>query len=409
MDLYIGADWSATFVSCAVARGAEPARDAGKAKRSLDSIQELFERCGVEADDHVHVVIEAGDEGWVRLFHAKGADVHVVDPKQAKRFGESLRSSGAKDDKGDARTLVAIGQSPRHLPSPWSAPSRVHRSLGVLAVDHEQLTIDIGRIQQRIRGDLRQHMPAVAGLLPNLRSKWVRRLLHAVPTPWHAKGMSRAEFDEAIADSRIRPAVLEAVWTALTATENPWMEEDDAQTYASVMRRRLANLAHLDEALHAIDRQIDELTAAIPARALLETMAGVGLQQGVVLVLNGVEQATTRDEVANRMGATPVFRGSSTTPDGRPKGGARMRRAASPRAKRAVYLIGRLASQRLAWARAMYTDARSRGQSAAAAYRRIARSVLRILTAMLSHNEPYDDARYIAVLKTKGVPWAANL
>jgi hypothetical protein len=56
----------------------------------------------------------------------------------------------------------------------------------------------------------------------------------------------------------------------------------------------------------------------------------------------------------------------------------------------------------------MYVDARARGQTAATAYRRIARSLLRILTAVVRTGEPYDDARYVASLKAKGVPWASN-
>jgi len=46
---------------------------------------------------------------WVQLFHAAGATVHVVvDPKQARRFGEWLCSSQAKDDARDARTLTEL-------------------------------------------------------------------------------------------------------------------------------------------------------------------------------------------------------------------------------------------------------------------------------------------------------------
>ena len=55
----------------------------------------------------------------------------------------------------------------------------------------------------------------------------------------------------------------------------------------------------------------------------------------------------------------------------------------------------------------MYADARQHGQNAAHAYRRIARSLLRILTAMARDGKPDDDARYLRALQAKGVPWAA--
>ncbi|MEZ4236733.1 MAG: hypothetical protein R3F59_11375 [Myxococcota bacterium] len=116
-----------------------------------------------------------------------------------------------------------------------------------------------------------------------------------------------------------------------------------------------------------------------------------------------------RDEAAIRMGASPVFVGSGRTRDGRNKGTVRMRKSAPSRARCACYLIGRLAMQRLDWAKAMYKDARRRKQSAATAFRRIARCVLRIQTSMARTGTLYDNDRYVASLKAHGVPWAAAL
>ena len=116
-----------------------------------------------------------------------------------------------------------------------------------------------------------------------------------------------------------------------------------------------------------------------------------------------------RDEASIRLGASPVFVGSGKHRDGRSKGHARMRRAAPSRGRRATYLIGRLVTPRHAWAKAMYEDGRKRGQKAATVYRRITRSVLRILTAMLRSGKPYDEAQYVASLKANGVAWAKAL
>lgn len=57
----------------------------------------------------------------------------------------------------------------------------------------------------------------------------------------------------------------------------------------------------------------------------------------------------------------------------------------------------------------MYDDGRKRGQKAATVYRRITRSLLRILTAMLRSGKPYDEAQYVASLKANGVAWAKDL
>jgi len=57
----------------------------------------------------------------------------------------------------------------------------------------------------------------------------------------------------------------------------------------------------------------------------------------------------------------------------------------------------------------MYAAGRKRGLSAGTAFRRVSRSLLRILTAMLRDGQVYDEARYVRALQAKGVHWAQEL
>jgi hypothetical protein len=354
-------------------------------------------------------MLEAGAEGWARLFHAAGAIVHIVDPKQAKRFGESLHSSGAKDDARDSQTLALMGMSPPHRSAPWVPDSAVRTQLDVLSRGHEQLTNDLGRTQQRLREILREHMPLVNAAICDVSSAWVGNLLRAIPTPWHARDLSRSAFDDIFVKSGAHRKTREALWDALGRTEAPWLVEAVAGALALRVRQLLDLLERLVAQLAEVDRELDALTRPLNVRSILESVAGIGMNLSVALMLFGLEDVpANRDEVGIRMGSSPVFAGSGKTPKGKPKGHARMRRAAPSRARRAVYLLGRLASQHLDWGGAMYTHARQRGQNAATAYRRIARCLLRIITAMVRNNEPYDNARYVAALQAKHVPWAPS-
>ncbi len=78
-------------------------------------------------------------------------------------------------------------------------------------------------------------------------------------------------------------------------------------------------------------------------------------------------------------------------------------------ASKAAFALGAQAVRRLVWARAMYHDGRSRGQKHGTAIRRVARSLLRILCAMLRNGTSYDEAHYVRVLQAKGVEWAMSL
>ena len=101
MEVYVGADWSAKQLVCATAVGDEEPRAITGAGPSLQEVRDLLARVRQRhsADGEIHVLIEAGASGWVRLLDQAGATVYVVDPKQAKRYAESLCSSGAKADK----------------------------------------------------------------------------------------------------------------------------------------------------------------------------------------------------------------------------------------------------------------------------------------------------------------------
>ncbi len=409
MQAYVGADWSAKRLVCAVAVGDGKPRRIGGAEPSLASVQELIRRVrDLEPQiTEVLVVIEAGAPGWVKLLHEAVAIVHVADPKQAKRFAESLSSSGAKADGRDATTLVHMLRSPPHRPRVWE-PEAELEPLRRLSAMHEQLTKQLTQTKQRLRDRLKELMPLVNAELNNLASAWVVRFLEAVPTPWHATGLDETAFTKLTKGGSVERR--QRLWQALAASQAPWLTEELAEVEALHVLTLLEQLRQLTEQLGAVSDRIEKQTKAFAARPLLESVTGIGLlQMSALLAFAFGMPVTSRDHAGTQMGACPVFVGSGTRADGSPKGHARMRRSANYRARRTMYLLGFISTRHLTWAAAMYADGRRRGQSAATAYRRIARSLLRILTAMVRNQQPYDEARYVAALKAKGVAWAESL
>ncbi len=409
MSVYVGADWSARRVVCATAVGHDKPRSIKGAEASLDSIRDLLQRVRQRhpEGEEVHVLLESGAAGWVQLFSAAGAVVHVADAKQAKRFAESLCSSGAKADRRDARTLVHMLRSPAHCPAPWE-PEPALEPLRRLGTTREQLGKEHTRLVQQVRAIQREYMPLVDACLGALSTRWARRFLHAAPTPWHALRLDRADVERLT--KRCHDERREGVWQAIQRTEAPWVDEALADIEALHVRGLLDRLELVVEQLAVVDAKLDEMLSQFAEWPLLDTVGGIGRQLAAVLLQFALGTTPThRDQAGIQMGASPVFIGSATDKRGNPKGHARMRRAASPRARRGTYLLGRLAQQNLSWARAMYADGLAHGQSSATAYRRIARSLLRILTAMVRDGKPYNDGQYVAALKANGVAWAAGL
>lgn len=412
MDVYVGVDWSATGVDCTVGIGDGRGRRIRGATRTLASVKDLLGRVRalVPDADQVRVCIEAGAQGWLELFHHAGAVVHAADPKQAKAFAESLCSSGAKDDGRDSDNQLAMLRSPHHCPKVWKPSDDVHAQLVVLGGLHETLTAESVSVQQRLRSFLREQMPAVEEVLKDLTREWTHTFLREVPTSWHASKLTQAAFAKLLEGSGAHKATRDRLWEALQASTSPWLSECLARTLGMRVQALVEQIELFSRQLANTERELNALTADMSLRKQLETVGGIGAKTANRLLLYAFEEEPEhRDHASIQLGASPVFRGSAKTKKGTPKGKAVMRRSVAPRARATSYLLGRQASLELAWAGAMYADGKGRGQGAATVYRRIARSVLRILTAMHRTGDAYDDARYVATLKAKGVPWAAGL
>ena len=410
VTVYLGADWSAADLKTAVAIGDGPPRRFKGVKRDYESVKAVVDAARARGGEgaEVRVAIEAGAPGWVELLHHAGAVVFVVDPKQAKSFAASMCSSGAKDDVRDAVALTEMVRSPRHTQSPWAPATDEQAVIELLATAHEQAQKLLTAAIQRVRAMLREVFPTLEAALGAIDTAWAVRLLRAAPTPWHAANLGEAALTEAM--SGAREGGRKAVREAFAKGASPGWSKERAAGVATTLGLLLDQMVFQQEQLARVERELTDRTATYSVRTLAETMGGIKTKMALRLVEGGVPSApANRDEISVLMGSSPVFVGSGTTRKGDPRGHAQMRRAVPARSRATTYLVGRLAAQEMRWAKAMYADARARGQNAAHAYRRIARCVYRILSAMLTTGEAYDEVRYIAGLKARGVPWAEKL
>src|SRR5262249_7079002 len=151
-----------------------------------------------------HVMIEGGAEGWYQRFLAIGAVVHVIDPKQANNFAKSLKSSGAKDDNGDSEMLAQMGSSPLHISPAWKPETDLSQQIEILGSGHDVATTEMVRAEQRIRAILREHMPILDSAITDISFAWVAALLRKAGTPWHAKRLSKTQFEAIMSTYRTR-------------------------------------------------------------------------------------------------------------------------------------------------------------------------------------------------------------
>ncbi len=405
MLVQMGIDW-ARRESVARLRCGEKHRKL-KVVRSLEGVDELMaaaQQLGGN-DVGVEVSIEAGDAGLAAALHAREAVVYVQDAKQARRFAESLTSSGAKDDERDAETLLRMLDSSHHRIEAWEPPEALRETAGVLLDDHDDVLSKIQRATNQLREELVKVHPALERSLSQMWTQAALAVVEAVPTWQDGAALSEHDREELLGRCRFHSKRRAAIVSALA---EPWvaMASEVRAAHAARVRRLVGELRQLRKQQADIDSAMDKLAERYTESTTLRSTPGIGVTLAIsLLALGAVNLAQgDRDDLAVWCGASPVKRQS-----GKSLNVVRMRKSAPVRGRRTSYLLAMQAMMRLKWAKAQYAYLRQHGKNHGTALRIIARSLLRLLAALLRTGEAYDETRYIKALQSKGVVWAQGV
>lgn len=403
MQVWIGADWDKEKCVVAVMGGN------GKVKRS--SVQRTPEGVrgfvdGFEGAE-LHVGIESGDALWATLWRNAGATVYVFDGKKARRFAESLTASGARDDQRSAEDLLAMVQSPKHRDAANDVPSDALQALDMRLDCYDAATTDHTRYSNRLTSLLRQHHAAFARILESVDSNWVVRVLEVAPTPAAWNRLSKDEQQKALAGTRFHKR--EAYAKALGTDYARASEEQDktaGEQIIAVLTMFNAARAVRDSARRNLETGLNDHECAGPLREIegIGQVVGAGL---AIALTHATDTDAGRDGASKLLGAAPVTIKSGTMGDKAPL--IVMRRSASSTMRKVGHYLGTQLVRRHPWAKAAFAYHAARGKSAFSSYRRIARSFLRVLRAILRDGTTFDHERYVTALKAKGVEWAMPL
>lgn len=403
MEVYVGADWDSQF--CVVVVRCGDAMSRTRVERNPGSIVGLMSRLEQEhGAKPVRVAIEDGDELFARLWLQAGATVHCINPLKSKRYGEARCTSGASDDRRSAENLCLMAMDPAVRGPEFQDECAAMRALRMLANTQEMLAKEVVRATNRLRSILRQDFPALeAALGRKLETTWSLRLINAAPTALAYQELTEEERADAFrgATKKTRRAIHEAI-TSFGVLSG------EADLAARVRTRILVNQlqCHRDQTKKLAEK-IEAMVVNNETAEKLTAAPGIGrvIALGLLLVFGKTKGG--RDDASVLSGVAPVTVKSGAM--GRAKPLVKMRRNAGSAEMRVGMLLAAQAVRRLAWAKAQYAHYMAKGHKSSAAYRRVARSYLRILQAMLRTGELYDEDRYIAALKSKGVVWAMAL
>jgi len=414
MEVYVGVDWAVDSAVCTI--GTRDSYQRCEISAHPQEVNELLAEAHqlVPNAQVVRVAIEAGSPLWFRLFSQTNAFVHVVDGKQAKRFVESMSPGGAKDDNRDSFSMFQMAMSPEHRGEAQTLSSDVLSSLEQLSLIHERWIGAKTAEIQRLRQQLANTMPSLSQALSSLDKNFALNFLQKYPTPKKVCSLTKRGFNTFVKKNRLREKTRKKLWTAIEQCFD-LQREEEAQVQALVVRQLVSRIRSIQSSLEEVEEKMQGLYEESEGADILSSIKGVGLHLGSTLLAQVfVDPREKRDSAAIRVGAAPLTIQSGKTKGGRgkkqeQKKQVRMRKTVPSRLRRFTYLLGLQAIRWHDWAKAQYNAMRARGKNAATAFRAVARSLLRIIQALLKNGSQFDRDKYVGKLKEKGVSWAMSL
>ena len=257
---------------------------------------------------------------------------------------------------------------------------------------------DFRRSANRFGDQLHRFYPQMLKLCSGADASWLWDLIDLAPTPGHAALLNEEQVQRVLKAHRIRRVTATEVLTCLQVSALPVAPgvAEAAQAHCAFL---LPCLRVLAEQLQACSRQVSALLrtlAETPGEdegpsdvALVLSLPGVGRKITAWLFAEAAQPLAERAYQALRThgGVAPVTRQSGQ------RRVVVMRRGCNPRLRHALYHMARVAMQRDAHLKSVYTALRATGQLHGQALRTIGDRLLRILMAMLRDRTCYDASR----------------
>lgn len=327
-------------------------------------------------------------------------DIFPITPSTLAKYREAFKPSRAKDDPTDAE--LALDLLMRH-PERFKKlqPQSVEmRTLVALVEQRRKLVHERVRVTNRLRNTLKQYYPQILGWFDHIDTPMFCDFLEHWPTLKKAKRVRKATLIAFFAKHKMnRVNVLErrfnAIDSATALTNDPAVIDPHqllALVHADMLKTLLRSIAKYDKQIASIAPQLEDYH-------LFESLPGAGPMLTPRLLAAFGEQRdrfNSAAELQQYAGIAPVTERSG-------KKHWVHWRWQCPTFLRQTFV--EWTSQTIkysVWARAYYDQQRNKGATHNAAVRSLAFKWIRILYSCWKSSTPYDEARYINVLKKRG-------
>jgi transposase len=331
--------------------------------------------------------------------------VHIfrIHPKSLKNYREALYPSGAKDDPSDAELIVRFARFHQDKIHPW-IPDDVDTRLLLKLVEGRRKTVNKRvRLTNELTQLLKEYFPQALDWAGDLDHVMACDFLLKWPTLQKlqkCKSATIVQFyrNHGCRGSEVIDARTQEIRKALPLTS------DEAILESSVLMLRtiVPQLHVLIEAITMFDERIEEVYRRQPDSEIFSSFPGAGPALGPRLQAamgSDRDRFDSSQEVAEYSGIAPVTERSGK------KHRIHRRFACSRFIKQSFHEFAGQTIAQSDWARAYYDANKKQGMGHHAAVRALAYKWIRIIFRCWKDRVPYNEQRYLNVLRQKPPAW----
>lgn len=222
----------------------------------------------------------------------------------AKLFGGET-----KNDERDAYVMASTALGIPDSLLPISVADEKRQAVSSLAAHRSFLQHESTRYKNRLRAILLESCPAFEKVFET-SSRPQLEMLSKIGSPWQLSSYCDSELQSEF--SRIKPAVLNTFKDAINNSTKP------SELLVGIEEQQIRHLAlsllELEENLHNLEMQIDELLADNATYTCLQTIPGIGKKNAAELVISvDIDKFEDHNHLASYCGLAPKNRQSGTS------------------------------------------------------------------------------------------------
>lgn len=396
---WVGVDWGETAHTVAVCDERRCIVSCFETETTIEGLNTLVMRLA-EFAGVGGIAIEATREPVVVRLLEEGYTVYPINPKLSHNWRKCTSVSEKKSDGFDAR-MLSLELSRRHesLKAIFPQDASIQELLGLCDALRSLIDQRTSHVQ-RLRAILRRYYPAALEFWDDINAPSAWAFIKRFSIPESLAKTRKATLIKFLREHRIglRPIWLERIERSRLAAA--WPASPTAAGDEVIALACVTQLQALEPQIRILEKKVAEKSRAFDELNLIESLPGAGkaLAPAITAIVVNVQQEG--GDIAERIrcmaGVAPVQDESGKHIK------TIIRRRCNKRWRNVFHLFAWCSTRYSSWARAFYDLCRKRGDTYAAALRKLADKWIRIIACMIREKRLYDEKKYMESLRKNG-------